>query len=569
MLTNLLTLAKVIAGKHAEFIRILLLFLPFRILASTLLQPGSFLVAASPDQFYYYAIGQLAAADQYPYLDYWMEFPPVFPWMIVVAYKATIALAPWNGTGLYWFNTFIRLMMVPFECGSLAVVYSITSSLYDQEIGVRTSTAFALLFAPLFVLLGWFDNVALFFLLLSLHELVRSRPLLTGLSVGIGFGIKLFPAVAIPASIQYFGRHSRLLPLFAGLMFALLLIFLPFAVASPTYTLAFFHSLLQRTSWESIWALLDGYAGYGMVAPLSIRNDPAAASWAPPGRSPSVLPWLWIDAFFAFLGAYLCTRKIDWDVPERRVAFAGLTFMLLMLYSKGYSPQWAVYIATLSLVILPGWRGLYYSVVFSILMVLEWPLAFVLMDGIPFFLSTVIVLRTAMFIVLSFHFAEIVYSGPRWVRRIAPYLAPGSLTVMIVSSLIGAPLALQALRAEQAPDNPLAGVIATWATNKDSPQQVLTAQPVIVERLASYVPSNVRIEMIPNVSGTAWIEPADWIANEIYTQDSAAVWWVQDRAQAEFALLNDEIERELTKRLCVVSDGWYATTRVTGYRPCQ
>lgn|SRR5574341_742713 len=158
-------------SQHGAFIRLLIAYLVFRGLAIPFLQPGGFLVAASPDQFFYHEIGRLAGSGQYPYLDYWMEFPPLFPWLIVAAYKMSLLIAP-PGNSIFWFNTILRGMLLPFEAGSLALVYAVAGRLYGREESLSAVQSYALLFGSLFAFLGWFDSLVTFFILLALYGLV-------------------------------------------------------------------------------------------------------------------------------------------------------------------------------------------------------------------------------------------------------------------------------------------------------------------------------------------------------------------------------------------------------------
>ena len=257
--------------RHRLFASLLAMFVAFRALAVAFLQPGGFLIANTPDQFYYFQVAQLAAGGQYPYLDYWMEFPPIFPWLMVAAYKLSLLIPPY-GVGILWFNLILRGLMLPFEVGTLALAYATADRIGGREAGLQAAIGFAVLFAPLLVFLGWFDSLVVFFLLLAVFGLTCERPTLAALGIGLGFGVKLFPLAVLPAAVMVFRQPRRLLLLLGIVALCLALVFGPFLIASPAYTLAFFRTLSGRAAWESVWALLEGYRGPGAPgAALCVR----------------------------------------------------------------------------------------------------------------------------------------------------------------------------------------------------------------------------------------------------------------------------------------------------------
>jgi hypothetical protein len=130
---------------------------------------------------------------------------------------------------------------------------------------------------------------------------------------------------------------------------------LPLARFNPALALSSFTVNGLRPPWQSVWALLDGYYGFGLV-PIDMRNLRGLAAgdqWA------SALPWTWITLGFALLYLWLYTRRYDWTRVRTPVAFAALSVIWLFLYSKGWSPQFVVWV--LAFVVLlradHGWRA--------------------------------------------------------------------------------------------------------------------------------------------------------------------------------------------------------------------
>lgn len=402
--------------EHRTIWQIALLHFVFLIAAVAFLRPGGYLLASAPDQFFYVEIGNLASQGLFPYIHYWSEYPPVFPWIIVAAQFLSEPISN-PDTSLFWFNNAMRWLMLPFETGTVLLIYYTNLKLgRSQRTALEAAVFYTLMFTPLFVFLGWFDGLSLFFLVLAMYGMAISSPILSGLAAGFGFSVKLFPIVALPAAVQRFKSEiPNLIKLGATTLIGAASVFLPFVFIAPQYTVAFFRTLQSRSSWETIWALLEGSTAYGIVAPLGQRTDPATAVG---GVDTSVLPWGLITLAFASLGLFLWTRKVNWQKPLVQLSFTGLTFGIMLLYSRGYSPQWGIFLTAFALILLPGWRGLLYALVLNILTVLEWPVAFVLLGGNAGFLGTVIVLRTLLTIALCLEFACDIYPKVVWLRRL-------------------------------------------------------------------------------------------------------------------------------------------------------
>ncbi len=408
--------------KHRSILQLVLLRTVFLIGAVAFLRPGGYLLASAPDQFFYVEIGNMASQGLLPFINFWMEYPPIFPWLLVVSQFISDAVSS-PDTSLFWFNNAMRWLMIPFEAGTLWLIYAVGLHLgYSERTAVESATFYSLLFTPLFVFLGWFDNLVLFFMIMAIYGMVSNRPIIGGLGAGIGFGVKLFPIMILPAAVQQFrGRLSDLAKLTGATILSIAAILVPFLLLAPQYMLAFFRTLQSRSSWETVWALLEGSTSYGVVAPLDQRTDPTTALAT---SEPSTLPWWLITLIFAAIGLFLWTRAIDWKQPRSQVAFTAITFGIFLLYSRGYSPQWSIFLTAFALILLPGWRGLLYGLGISILTILEWPVAFVLLGDTPTFLALVIIIRTLITIALCLEFARDLFPATQWLKHITQRYFP-------------------------------------------------------------------------------------------------------------------------------------------------
>jgi hypothetical protein len=98
MLGRVSTRAREVYEEHRDFFLLALLFTSFRLLSLLLFEPGGFIL----DWSGYYVPGanfvELSDRGYYPVLHYWMEYPPLFPWLSVLVYRfSMLQSAPGRG----------------------------------------------------------------------------------------------------------------------------------------------------------------------------------------------------------------------------------------------------------------------------------------------------------------------------------------------------------------------------------------------------------------------------------------------------------------------------------------
>ncbi len=547
-----------LVAAHSFIVHLLIAFVAFRVLAVLLLLPGGYVDReGSPDMWLYQGIGALAAAGRYPYLHYWLEYPPIIPWTAAGAYLLSMQVPAWFDARL-WLNAFLRGVAIPFDAGSLLLVYLIVRALYGQQKGQSAAMLYAVLFAPLFVLLASMEALQTFFLLLSIYGVVRGWPVLAGTAIGVGLGVKMFTVTVIPAAVRVFSQPRRLLLLAASVVVCLILIFGPFLIASPDYTLAFFRSLASRDSWQSTWAVLDGYHGVGRVAPLALRNDPHSVEWTPPDTTASRLPWLWITLGFGALGLFLYTRRIDWQDPVRSTAFTGLTLGILLLYSKGYSPGWSNFLLVMAILLLPGLRGLIYGLLYSFILALDWPILVQLLPRLPDGLTILVFSRAILTIALCIDFAALIFDGYRpleTVRRFALPTVTAGAAILAISQIKPAYDAYVAIRLAYEPIAPVLGALR----GEGSAAPVIVLQPDVLLRTQPYLPEG-SVHLVPDVfldvgQSITWVEPETWLDEALDGEGRA--WLVFDNRDEGRRALYSEMRAWFDTHGCPISQAWY------------
>ncbi len=421
---NLLSRIKEIYRTHHDFILLLILFAAFRWLALLFFRPGGYFRDWSD---YTTFLGIAAVSDQglYPFVHYWLEWPPLFPWLFVLLYRLSLGLPPWEESRL-WFALLVGTTLLLFETGNLVLIYAMALKLYDKAKAQRCALFYAALFVPIYVMVGYFDSMPLFFALLGLYLVLLGREAPAGVALGLGFMTKITPALVVPVGLRTLpGRVRHLVAV--GLTVCLLAA--PFVWMAPAFLLTSFRSVLGRSSWETVWALLEGYYSYGEVA--GDRLDPTVTDFS---IHPSTLPWWLIGLVFAALFLWLYSRPRDYSQPVMVVTLAALTFQLFMLYTKGFSPQFSVYLLPFVVLLLPHARGVLYAVALNLITFAE-SAHFVMFPDEHWFLAAIVVARTAFLLMLCLEYGAIFFSLSSrrfvlWRRRVFA----GLLALMLVGS---------------------------------------------------------------------------------------------------------------------------------------
>jgi hypothetical protein len=182
-------------------------------------------------------------------------------------------------------------LIIPFDLANVVLIYR-SPGASTASLAIKSAWLYAVLFVPLFVVLGWFESIALFFLLLALWAMLANRPILAGIAIGLGILVKPYVAlIGAVALLIYLRKDRRALLQLGKLIVAgaitLLLGILPFLIAAPQMVLAHLDTLMTLPGWSSPYALIDGVIKH--VDPkVSDRFDVALAA------SPIVssrIPW--------------------------------------------------------------------------------------------------------------------------------------------------------------------------------------------------------------------------------------------------------------------------------------
>ncbi len=501
----------------ADFWLMLPLFILFRGLTLFLLRPGGFIRDWS-DFNTYLGIAQLSDYGLFPFLHFWLEWPPLLPWLAVGVYKLTLFLPPWPEDQRLWFVMILGTVFLLFEVGNFALIYRLAQRMFPKtEVATinRVLWLYVGLFPPVYAMLGFFDGIALFFILLALELLLEDQRFLSAIVVGIGFMVKLIPALMLPVAVQHIwhryqqnpAKVRRELGLY-GLGFGLtvFLLALPFLLNGSPWLQTSLRAMLGRSSWETVWAVAEGYYGFGAV--LGDRLNPAETNFA---VHPAILPWWLITLMFAVWYLLIASYEADYSQPRQIIAFTGLTVTILLLYSKGYSPQFLIYLLPFIILFFPNERGLVYALVLTGLNVLEQPIYFVLIPSATWLLTFVVVSRFIVLLALAFEFAtkikdltELSVNPVNPANPVNPVKSINLVNIaryvnlvnplIMVALLILTPFLWQAYHAQRLNDSPAATFINFMQTKaRPTKSYLLVSEPTLYRELYPYLHHNFNL----------------------------------------------------------------------------
>jgi 4-amino-4-deoxy-L-arabinose transferase-like glycosyltransferase len=400
---------------------VLILFVGSRLMLLAAFTPEA--IAAYGDYEHYYNLARLSRDGFLPFLHYWYEFPPVFPFLSLSLYWLTAASTDAIHSYLYA----LAVVMLAFDAGSLVLLYRISDRLWDNRTAILTALVYVAL--PVGMVYTWrtFDSLTTFWMLLALNWLLRAMDndprrrrwnLQSAVALGIGAMTKYMPVLLLPAAWAFLPTRSALRHTLALILVALLILG-PFLVISPEFGFASLKAQAAKSSWQTVWALIDGNYGTGNVGPDVEHFDPALATklQGNPARIPG---WLTLIPFAA-AGFYFFYRTRKWassDHPAAQpaasphlqaVSLFTLTFALFLLWSKGWSPQWQMMLFPLVLLAFPGRNGTLFCILLGLISFLEWPT--LLSRGMTEWLWVTVVMRTALLAGLAVATAQSLRSG--------------------------------------------------------------------------------------------------------------------------------------------------------------
>ncbi len=382
---RLLAGAREVGAPRLTFPLVLAQFIALRALLAFLWQPFGFFERGS-DVGAFEQRARLALRGLQPYTDYWVEYPPAFPW----AATGLKLLSVHFGGGEAAFQVLFSLFILLFEAGTLVLIHRIALRVYDPSRALAAAVVYAFLFFPLYIANRHFEAMAVFFLLLGIYAVIEGRRHSAAVALTLGVLTKLFPLAGFPGLLAGagWGMRARALALTAAVLTGALL---PLAIRGREFFLASIQNMAARPAWETLWALADGYFSFGSIH--RFREDPGTALEF--NYVADLPPALWpaIAAVLVAILAYLAFRRTP-ITPAAPVWSAGVALAAFAIYLKGWSPQFMVWFLPFVVIAYPGGRGFLIATALSALALLESPGYFVAWSDRSWVLWVIVITRT-------------------------------------------------------------------------------------------------------------------------------------------------------------------------------
>jgi hypothetical protein len=402
---------------------IVTLFVILRVTIVLMYTPQGLLNAYTDFQ-HYYRVAQLSDQGYYPYVNAWSEHPVLQTYTSQAIYGFVRSLMPMGDLNSPSYQIFARLLgavMLIFETGVLILIHRIAAKTWSMTQANWLGWVYAMLSVPLFYWNASQTSNFVFFTLLAVYWFITNKRTGSAISLALGILFKMTPVFLLGSvarglwpDYRSVARYTIIIALVAALIFAPF-----FLLGGGQWTMASLASSWARASWSTPWALIDGNWGVGDVGDVPARTQLDLAYQAY-GNSPAI-PSLLVLIAFAIIFVWLFRRPIDTRSPQQFIWFSTLTLMLFHLWSKGWSPQWALLIIPFMLLSFPNRRGLWLVLILTGLLFVEWPLADALQSrGL---LVIAIAGRTALFIAISILTARKLWSRPVRDQRLAPIRA--------------------------------------------------------------------------------------------------------------------------------------------------
>jgi hypothetical protein len=374
------------------------------------------LLNAYTDYQHYYRTAQFSDQGFYPFVNMWYEYPPATTYLSEAVYRLARVVFPPGDLDSFTYQIYARLLAALFLCFETGVViwlHRLAVRLWNVERANWLGWVYASLSLPLFFWNASQNSVVAFFALLSIECFLQTRYAASAVALGVGVAAKFTPIFLLGPAARFLLPDLRRTCGYGVITVGVLAaFFLPFVfLGGGPWVAASFVMLGRLGSWATPWALLDGNWNPGDAGPLTTRFQLDAINHLP--GNPAVIPPALSLLVFGAIYLWLFTRPISTRGPRQFLWFTLLTALLFVLWSKGWSPQWATLLIPLFLLSFPDWRGLGLVLVLTGVIFAEWPLSDAL--RLRELLAVSIVARTALFV-----FSAILAARQLWPSPAAP-----------------------------------------------------------------------------------------------------------------------------------------------------
>jgi hypothetical protein len=307
---------------------------------------------------------KLASLPGWPFFQYWVEFPPVFPFLSAIVYRLA------GGQQHVYLYIFLMILTAA-DAGNLILFARFADRNFSAGgAGLRKLTYLMVLMVLPYTW-WYFDPLAVFCMMLGINLLLENKAGRAGVILGIGFLVKVFPIIGLVVGWK---RIKIPVLLRAGIIAILIggIVFGAIWIASPSYGRASILSQSSKGSWETVWALIDGNFQTGAMAAPEERTAVTSIGHNM-SLNPARIPPLLTLVIFGALGLW-AIWKVQIRTERQSIQVLCFAWGLFMLWSPGFSPQWILYMIPLMLLSLPEREGFLFTILLILICLAEWPL---------------------------------------------------------------------------------------------------------------------------------------------------------------------------------------------------
>jgi hypothetical protein len=246
------------------------------------------------------------------------------------------------------------------------------------------------------------------------------------------------------------------------------------------------------------------------------------------------------------------------------IGLAALTFIVYLLWSKGFSPQWLLYLIAFLCILLPNFLGTVLIALLEALYVLEWPITFILLNANASYLTALVIVRVAIIVGLALFFGAAIFTddgSPRW-ETVKCWAKIGSMAA-VLSLIVLAVAALPLYAAQRYQADPMRQAVEL-IKDRSTPDRanVLFDRVDSYERLTPFLPGWSSIAAL-QLGGKA----DEWSAQEIqsFSAEKPELWYVLDFGAEQKKDQRQAIDRTLSETLCKVSREFAGSAQVSHF----
>jgi len=279
-----------------------------------------------------------------PYIDFHVGYPPIG----FLTYMPFALLSNFN---LMMFAAFMRIVNAFFLVMSIWLIYIIVYKIRGSRDAFLSAIIIMASYSTLSYTRHSNEPIVLFFALLGIYFLLDKKAFSTGLAIGLGAMTKLLPGLLILPAIKRLELTRERVLLLGATCTIVLFLNLPFIISNPFMWFGTYSYNGARGPWETIWSLVEGWHSHGGVETLHphfevfIPYSQLTTIYQPSLYDHAYYAWNypWLPTLLTILG--VASLLLSYVLINERDMVEGVAFtlFLFMFFSKGYSPQFAIF----------------------------------------------------------------------------------------------------------------------------------------------------------------------------------------------------------------------------------